>query len=299
MSKTKHFGEEGRRLSYGSYLAIDDLLACQRTLTDAHDELLFIIVHQVYELWFKQLVHELEAARAAMEGDDGAVARHYFRRVAVIERLLIAQVDVLETMTPQDFLAFRSGLAPASGFQSVQFREIEFLSGSKDDAYLDRLELTDAERARLERRLAEPTLWDAFRGLVERRGSPTLEEIHRDRAAHAGLFDLAESLLDHDAAFAMWRSRHVLMVERQIGTKPGTGGSSGTQYLQSTLGKRFFPELWAVRDQPVAVPRNPWRTVRTTERRRRSGQRRPAWPGNARNAARQGSPPGQAEHGGA
>ena len=120
---------------------------------------------------------------------------------------------------------------------------------ARTDAYLDRLELTAAERARLERRLAEPSLWDAFCGLIERRGGPTLEAIHRDRAAHADVFDLAESLLDHDAAFALWRSRHVLMVERQIGTKPGTGGSSGTQYLQSTLGKRFFPELWAVRDR--------------------------------------------------
>jgi tryptophan 2,3-dioxygenase len=246
---SKSFGEQGRRLSYGSYLAVDELLGLQRRLTDAHDELLFIVVHQVYELWFKELLHELEAARTAIDADDVAVARHRFRRVHVIERLLVAQIDVLETMTPQDFLRFRSELAPASGFQSVQFREIEFLSGSKDRDYLERVETSPAERAALERRLAEPTLWDAFCDLVERRGAPTLDEIHADRAAHGDLLDLADALLDHDEAFALWRSRHVLMVERQIGSKTGTGGSTGSAYLRTTLAKRFYPELWAVRDR--------------------------------------------------
>src|SRR5207302_8075924 len=164
----------GRRLSYESYLHIPELLALQGGLTEAHDELLFIAVHQAYELWFKVVLHELEAAREAMLAGDGHRARHYLRRVNVIERLLVDQVDVLETMSPQDFMDLRSELAPASGFQSVQFREIEFISGLKNPASLARLEADSDERSRLERRLAEPTLWDAYLALVERQGSPPL-----------------------------------------------------------------------------------------------------------------------------
>jgi tryptophan 2,3-dioxygenase len=167
----------------------------------------------------------------------------------VIERLLVEQIEVLETMSPQDFLAFRSQLAPASGFQSVQFREIEFLSGLKEPKYLARVEATTEEAARLRRRLDEPSLDDAFRSLLKRRGSPSLVEVFKDRERHGDLFDLCEALLDHDQAFAHWRARHVLMVERQIGSKTGTGGSSGAEYLRSTLGKRFYPELWEVRSQ--------------------------------------------------
>ena len=246
---TTNFGEEGRRLSYGSYLKVPALLELQQGMTEAHDELLFIVVHQVYELWFKVLLHELEAARDAMFAGESYAARHYLERVEVIERLLVEQVAVLETMSPQDFLAFRSDLAPASGFQSLQFRELEFLSGLKNPAYLKRLEADPEERARLERRLAEPTLWDAFLALVEKSGSPTLAEIVGKRADHPELFEVAEALLDHDEVFALWRSRHVLMVERQIGSKTGTGGSSGAEYLRSTLDKRFFPALWEVRSE--------------------------------------------------
>jgi tryptophan 2,3-dioxygenase len=243
------FGEAGRRLSYGSYLKVPELLQLQDGLTEAHDELLFIVVHQVYELWFKVLLHELEAARDAMFAGEAFAARHSLKRVKVIERLLVEQLEVLETMSPQDFLAFRSELAPASGFQSVQFRELEFLSGLKNPAYLKRLEADGEERARLERRLAEPTLWDAFLALVERLGSPSLEEVLRRRQDHAELFDLSESLVDHDEAFAHWRSRHVLMVEREIGGKTGTGGSAGVEYLRGTLDKRFYPELWELRSR--------------------------------------------------
>ena len=246
---TANFGEEGGRLSYGSYLRIPDLLALQVGMTEAHDELLFMVVHQVYELWFKVLLHELEAVREAMFAGEAFAARHGLRRAQVIERVLVEQVAVLETMSPQDFLAFRSELAPASGFQSVQFRELEFLSGLKNPAYLKRLEAQGDERARLERRLAQPTLWDGFCSLLAAAGSPTLEQVYRERAAHPELFDLAESLLDHDEAFALWRSRHVLMVERPIGGKTGTGGSTGAQYLRGTLDKRFFPELWEVRSR--------------------------------------------------
>jgi tryptophan 2,3-dioxygenase len=243
------FGEEGRELSYGSYLKIAELLNLQHGLSEEHDELLFIVAHQVYELWFKVVLDELEATRGRIDSDDIFFARHHLRRIHVIERLLIEQIEVLETMSPQDFLAFRSKLAPASGFQSVQFREIEFLSGLKEPKYLARIEGTADEMSALKRRLAEPSLADAFQGLVERRGSPSLLEIFRDRERFGDLFDLCEALLDHDEAFAHWRARHVLMVERQIGSKTGTGGSSGAQYLRSTLGKRFYPDLWEVRSQ--------------------------------------------------
>jgi tryptophan 2,3-dioxygenase len=244
---SRRFGEAGRRLSYGSYLKVPELLALQQGLSDEHDELLFIVAHQVYELWFKVVLFELEAARDRIAADDVFFARHHLRRVNVIEKLLVEQIEVLETMSPQDFLAFRSQLAPASGFQSVQFREIEFLSGLKEAKYLARIEATPDEAKRLRRRLDEPSVDDAFRGLVERRGSPSLLEIFRDREHHGDLFDLCEALLDHDEAFAHWRARHVLMVERQIGAKTGTGGSTGAQYLRTTLGKRFYAELWEVR----------------------------------------------------
>jgi tryptophan 2,3-dioxygenase len=243
------FGEEGRELSYGSYLKIAELLDLQHGLSEEHDELLFIVAHQVYELWFKVVLDELEATRARIDSDDIFFARHHLRRVHVIERLLIEQIEVLETMSPQDFLAFRSQLAPASGFQSIQFREIEFLSGLKEPKYLGRLEGTPDEMSRLRRRLDERSLADAFHALVERRGGPSLLDIFRDRERFGDLFDLCEALLDHDEAFAHWRARHVLMVERQIGSKPGTGGSSGAQYLRSTLGKRFYPDLWEVRSE--------------------------------------------------
>ncbi len=243
------FGEEGRKLSYGTYLKVPELLDLQHGLSQEHDELLFIVAHQAYELWFKVVLDELEATRSRIDSDDIFFARHHLRRVHVIERLLVEQIEVLETMSPQDFLAFRSQLAPASGFQSVQFREIEFLSGLKEPKYLARIEGSPEEMSRLRRRLDERSLVDAFHALVERRGSPSLLDIFRDRERYGDLFDLCEALLDHDEAFAHWRARHVLMVERQIGSKTGTGGSSGAQYLRSTLGKRFFPELWEVRSQ--------------------------------------------------
>ena len=238
----------GRRLSYGSYLRIPELLDLQHGLTDAHDELLFIVIHQVYELWFKVLLHELEATREAIDADELRVARHYLARVKVIEALLVEQVGVLETMAPQDFLMFRSELAPASGFQSLQFREIEFLSGLKEPGYLKTLDAEPGARAQLERRLGERSLADAFDALLERR-SVSVTQLYQGGDRHADVLELAEALLDHDEGFRLWRLRHIEMVERQIGDKPGTGGSTGVRYLQSTLGKRFFPELWQVRSQ--------------------------------------------------
>jgi tryptophan 2,3-dioxygenase len=265
----RRFGEEGGLLSYGSYLRLPELLDQQRPQSArseeaggsdrpaAHDELLFITIHQVYELWFKLLLYELGDARDGMLAGDDYLPRLRLRRAHAVERVLLEQVDVLETMTPQDFLAFRALLSPASGFQSVQYREIEFLSGAKDPAYLHRLgHASEAERERLCRRLAEPTLWDGYVELLGRAGFDVgtvearrvaLIEVSRDRHRYGALWDLAEALLEHDALSARWRSRHVLMVERQIGTKSGTGGSSGAPYLRGRLGLHFYPELWELR----------------------------------------------------
>jgi tryptophan 2,3-dioxygenase len=238
----------GRRLSYGSYLRVPELLTLQQGLTSAHDELLFIVVHQAYELWFKVLIHEVEAARDAIEADSLRAARHYLARVKVIEALLVEQVGVLETMAPQDFLTFRSELAPASGFQSVQFRELEFLSGLKEPGFLKALDQEPGAAARLQQRMTEPSLRDAFGALLERR-RVSISELYRKGDQHPDVLELAEALLDHDEGFRLWRIRHVQMVERQIGDKSGTGGSTGVRYLQSTLAKRFFPELWEVRSE--------------------------------------------------
>ncbi|ROR91513.1 tryptophan 2,3-dioxygenase [Nocardioides aurantiacus] len=258
-------GQRDRQLTYGSYLRLDQLLDAQHLESDppAHDELLFVTVHQVYELWFQQLLHEVEAVRDALaagpagSGDRAWWARHLMNRVHVIERVLVQQVDVLETMTPQDFLEFRQRLAPASGFQSVQFRELEFLSGAKDPGYLERFRgITEAERARLDRRLAEPSLWDVFVDLVAARGLPvdddatlvaSLRTVAHDRGTHGEVWALAEALVLHDELAAAWRARHVVMVERMIGSRTGTGGSTGARYLRSRLDLKYYPLLWELR----------------------------------------------------
>ncbi len=262
------FGEQGARLTYGSYLQLERLLSSQRLESDpeAHDELLFITIHQVYELWFKQLLHEATTARDVLLEADGDgpepgnriwLAQHLLQRMHVIERVLVQQVDVLETMTPQDFLQFRQTLAPASGFQSVQYRELEFLSGAKDPSFVDRFKgLTEDERARLRRRLAEPTLWDAFLRVLARRGldvsddeavTASVRRAAHDRASYADIWALAEALLQHDELAGAWRARHVVMVERMIGTKTGTGGSSGASYLRSRVDLQYYPLLWELR----------------------------------------------------
>jgi tryptophan 2,3-dioxygenase len=261
-----NFGEQGGALSYGSYLRLDVLLDQQRPESDpaAHDELLFITIHQVYELWFKQLLHELDTVRdLLLSGAQGAdalwTARHRLRRSVEIEHVLIAQLPVLETMTPQDFLEFRSVLAPASGFQSVQFRELEFLSGLKDPDFSARLRGASAEQLdRLAARLEQPTLWDGYLATMAARGlgTATVDEtktgliaIARDRAAYGDLWDLAEALLSHDELSAQWRALHATVVERQIGYKPGTGGSNGVRYLRDRRDLRFFPLLWELRTE--------------------------------------------------
>jgi tryptophan 2,3-dioxygenase len=274
MNDIRSFGvpvPEGARLTYGGYLKIPELLQLQQLLSDPpqHDELLFILIHQVYELWFKQILHELDSIMERLDQDQVLGAQRLMKRCIEIQRLLVAQVDVLETMTPVDFLAFRDHLTPASGFQSAQFREIEFVSGLKNDRFIAHYPEGSAERARLQRRMDERTLADALDGALRRRGfdlpdpEPALQRdpdsetsrarvhellrIYREPEPHYDLFLFIESLLDYDELFTRWRLRHVLMVERMIGSKPGTGGSAGAQYLRSTAERKFFPELWELR----------------------------------------------------
>ncbi|HVN70215.1 MAG TPA: tryptophan 2,3-dioxygenase family protein [Candidatus Binatia bacterium] len=245
-------------LSYGSYLKVNELLELQQPLSrpQHHDEMLFIIIHQVYELWFKQLLHEIDATMQALDRDDLLRVAKHFRRIHTIQRLLEEQVDVLETMTPQEFNQFRDHLNPASGFQSVQFRELEYACGVRRGDLLKYIELSDAQRARLERRANEPSLYDRVKALLERRGFAagsseelleSFRRIYTNEARNYDLYMLLEDLIEFDERFLLWRGRHVRMVERMIGQKQGTGGSSGARYLESTLAFRFFPELWEVR----------------------------------------------------
>jgi tryptophan 2,3-dioxygenase len=255
------FGEQGGVLTYGSYLRVPQLLEQQvpESSPPAHDELLFITIHQVYELWFKLLLAELTDARDRMLAGESYLPRVRLERCHTIERVLVGQVDVIDTMTPQDFLAFRNKLAPASGFQSAQFREIEFLSGLKDPDYLQRFRgLSEIEKGRLRRRLSEPSLWDGYLAVLVKAGFAVdtperrfraYAAIANDRERFGAFWDLAEAMIAHDQAWSLWRARHVLMAERQIGTKPGTGGSAGGSYLRSRVELRFYPELWELRSR--------------------------------------------------
>jgi len=251
--------------NYRTYLRLDQLLGLQDTGPE-HDEMLFIVVHQVYELWFKEILHEIDHAAGLLRGGEGTRARHTLYRVRTIVKVLVAQLDVLETMTPLEFLSFRDRLASGSGFQSTQFRELEFVLGHKDPDAVERAEPEGRARATLERRLHQPTLWDAFlahlagagidvgeRQLgrdVRRRVEPdprqqeVLADVYR---TSPDLAALCEALMDLDEGLQEWRYRHVKMVERTIGAKPGTGGSSGAAYLRTTLHQPFFPDLWALR----------------------------------------------------
>ena len=258
-------------LSYNKYLKVPDLIGLQECLSDPlhHDELLFITIHQAYELWFKQVLHELDAAMVTMTEDRLAAAAQKMRRVVEIEKLLITQIHILETMTPINFLGFRDQLNPASGFQSMQFREIEFASGHKQENILNEFRADEFAYARLRKRFAAPSLGDGFFAALRARGfdAPENENIvdederkkrygKRTRAVLEILthfekryeeFQLAEALVEHDEYFSLWRSHHIKMVERMVGTKRGTGGSEGVGYLRTTLDKRFFPELWEAR----------------------------------------------------
>jgi tryptophan 2,3-dioxygenase len=213
----------------------------------AHDMLLFVIAHQAHELWFKLMIYELEDVRAALDAERFDRATHLLRRLTRVWELLTTQWAVLDSILPADYAAFRDQLTGGSGFESQQFREVEFLLGLKDADYLRRVRLTSDEADRLRRRLAEPSLRESFASVLERRDITDLRVLYQNADDVTELRWLAEALIDLDEAAAAWRLRHVLMVERQIGHKGGTGGSSGTAYLRSRLHLRFFPELWEAR----------------------------------------------------
>lgn len=233
-------------VTYSSYLRVGELLALQQE-PRSHDELLFVVLHQSHELWFKLLLHELDDAVSLVGQDSFPLAETRLRRMVTIIRQLVAQWDVLGTMTPSGYLAFRHVLAGGSGFQSAQWREVEFASGRKDASYLSSAWLSATEQDRLQARLDAPSLADAFDDALARHGVADVRDVLRGHPELALLTMLAESLLDYDEAVGHWRHRHVLAVERQIGLKPGTGGSSGAAYLRSTLTHRFFPSLWEAR----------------------------------------------------
>ena len=254
---TSEYGKDAP-LSYNEYLKVRELLELQQTLSDpvSHDELLFIIIHQTYELWFKQILHELDATIGWMNEDRTFRANHSLRAVVGIEKVLVTQIHILESMAQIGFLEFRDKLNPASGFQSMQFRELEFVSGIKDERILNTFRNDEFAFKRLSKRLASPTLAETFWSLLERNGFPTTSYDERTKAIVAVLthpekypdfFLMQDLLIEHDENFALWRSNHVLMVERMLGMKPGTGGSEGVKYLQTTLTKKFFPELWEAR----------------------------------------------------
>jgi tryptophan 2,3-dioxygenase len=257
------------RVTYASYLGLPDLLGAQHPSTDRHDELLFIIIHQTKELWLKEIIHEVRLAKRLVRGGEIEPAYKALARVSRIQSIMTLSWDVLATMTPADYLSFRGGLGTSSGFQSWQFRTLEYLLGLKDASFLAFQDEGSEAREALEAALAVPSLYDdalsrlAAQGLslpdeVLRRDvsqpyvpSPAVEDawlaVYRDTARYWELYQLAEKLMDLDDALLTWRHKHVLTVERIIGGKRGTGGTEGASYLQGTLKRRCFPELWSLR----------------------------------------------------
>jgi tryptophan 2,3-dioxygenase len=255
-----------KSLTYTSYLALEEILGAQRPKSEEHDELLFIVVHQVYELWFKQLIHELRYLQRMLEEGNEARASATFKRLLTILKLVVAQLDVIETMTPVQFLAFRERLESASGFQSGQFRELEAILGRRDPGVLAAYHEGSVDHARVKAAMERPSVYDSFLRYLSAKGyeipaevlerdvtQPVVEsggvhrallQVYRDDAAPAGL---AERMVDFDEGVMEWRYHHVKMVERTIGSRPGTGGSPGAAYLRETLHKPFFPDLWTVR----------------------------------------------------
>lgn len=252
-------------LSYNKYLKVKELIELQHTLSEptSHDELLFIIIHQTYELWFKQLLHEMDGAVAWMQEGRAFRVNHGLRAVTAIEKVMVGQIHILESMAQIGFLEFRDKLNPASGFQSMQFRELEFISGAKDESILSSFASDDFAFTRLKLRFDSPSIADAFWALLARNGFTVSD--HDSKVAsivqvlthpekYGDLFTMQDLLIDHDENIALWRYHHVLMVERMLGMKPGTGGSEGVGYLMTTLTKRFFPEIWEARTQLKALP---------------------------------------------
>lgn len=259
--------EQHAALTYASYLALDEVLDAQHPRSHEHDEMLFIVVHQVYELWFKQLLHELgHLQRRLMDGDTPR-ALHTMRRVLSVLKVVVAQIDVLETMTPRQFTSFRDRLDASSGFQSAQFRELEAMLGRRDPGVFRHYPEGTA-RDRIEAAMSRPSVYDSFLRYLSDHGYPVprealtrdvsqpvepssavqrvLLDVYRDDGGPA---QVAERLVDIDEGLQEWRYRHVKMVERTIGDKRGTGGSPGAAYLRSTLFAAMFPDLWAVRSE--------------------------------------------------
>jgi tryptophan 2,3-dioxygenase len=245
-------------ITYADYLKLDQLLSAQRPLSGLHDEMLFIVIHQTKELWMKELLHELNLAIRLIGEDRFAEAYKAMARISRIQAVMTLSWDVLSTLTPVDYLKFRDVLGTSSGFQSEQFREIEFRLGLKNPAFLEQYAEDSTGRARLETALREPSLREASTAALERSGFDVGDgsaevlaaawlEVYRNAERWFELYELAEKLVDIDDALAAWRHKHVLTVERIIGNKRGTGGSAGAPYLRSTLEKRVFPELWALR----------------------------------------------------
>jgi tryptophan 2,3-dioxygenase len=261
-------GGPSAALTYTSYLALDEVLAAQRPRSDEHDEMLFIVIHQVYELWFKQLLHELAQLQRSMEKGDSAHSARTLRRALTILKVVVAQIDVLETMTPRQFTSFRTRLDASSGFQSGQFRELEAVLGRRDRRMLAPYGKDSSAYARVSAAMARPSVFDSFLHYLAGAGYEIPpEDLNRDVSAQwtgseavqrvlvqvygddSGPSTLADLLVDLDEGLQEWRYRHVKMVERTIGTKPGTGGSDGVAYLRTTLFHALFPDLWAVRSQ--------------------------------------------------
>jgi tryptophan 2,3-dioxygenase len=256
-------------LTYASYLRLDDILNAQSPRSEGpeHDEMLFIVIHQVYELWFKQILHELDYVQQSLRANRSSRALHTFRRILTILKTVVTQIDILETMTPLEFNSFRGFLDTASGFQSAQFRELEFALGYKRAAMVKHFEENPTATARLQDRFTQPTLWDAFLYYLNENGceipaAQLTRDVTQPVAASAEVQSalvaayrkdndvtrVCERMVDLDEGFQEWRYRHVKMVQRTIGTKQGTGGSAGAEYLSSTL-KPLFPDLWAIRAQ--------------------------------------------------
>jgi tryptophan 2,3-dioxygenase len=247
-------------MTYADYLQLDTLLSAQKPLSDLHDEMLFVVIHQTKELWMKQMLHELRLAISLLEQDRFAEAYKAMARISRIQSVMTLSWDVLSTLTPVDYLKFRNVLGTSSGFQSAQFREIEFRLGLKEASFVNHYAEGSEERAKLEKALAEPSLREAAHGALERAGfdlgdrsveavAAAWLEVYRDADRWFDLYELAEKLVDIDDALAGWRHKHVLTVERIIGNRPGTGGSAGAPYLRRTLDKRVFPELWSLRTE--------------------------------------------------
>jgi tryptophan 2,3-dioxygenase len=256
-------------LSYSNYLKLDELLSLQEPVSDGpeHDETLFIVIHQVYELWFKQILHELKLLQLAMDNGHAPIVSRTLKRVLTILKALVAQIDILETMTPVSFTSFRERLEAASGFQSIQFRELEFVLGYRRVAVIENLPESGKDRKRLERLLGRPSVYDSFLRYLSLLGYQIpAEELNRDLSQphresvpvqealieiyrhDPGAWQICELMVDLDEGLQEWRYRHAMMVERTIGSKGGTGGSSGASYLRSTLSLALFPDLWAIRD---------------------------------------------------